>query len=301
MNARPPVALFVYARPDHTQRTLDALAANFGAAETNLTVFCDGARGDEDRDRVEAVASVVSQAEGFRSVRIVRRDHNLGLANNIISGVSEVVKQDGHVIVLEDDIETATGFLDYMRAALDRFRDDDRVWHISGWLYEIERTGLPDYFLWSVMNCWGWATWADRWAHFERNPERIARDWDAVKRRRFNFDGAYDFYRQIVHNQEGRIQTWAIFWYATIFENDGLCLTPTQPFLRNIGLDGSGEHGGIQPAQQLVLDRKFEGLPHHIGPSPEAILRLSQHLAPSRMRKLARSIRRRVRRPHVDR
>ncbi len=294
--SRPPVALFVYARPDHTRRTLDALANNHGAADTDLTIFCDGARSDEDGKRVDAVASVVDQAKGFRSIRVVRRDHNMGLADNIISGVTEIVNQYGHVIVLEDDIETAPGFLDFMRAALDRYRDDSSVWHVSAWLYNIDRSGLPDYFLWPVMNCWGWATWADRWSHFDRDPERISRDWDASKRHRFNFNGAYNFYRQIIHNQEGRIRTWAVFWYATIFENGGLCLTATKPFVRNIGLDGSGEHGGIEPAQNLDMDREFEGLPDDIGPSPEAMGRLSRKLAPSRMHKLARSVGQRLRR-----
>lgn len=301
MSERPPVAVFAYARPEHTRRSLDALARNTGAVDTDVTVFCDGARGDQDRDQVDAVARVVAEATGFRSLKIVRRDRNFGLADNIIAGVSEVAERAGRVIVLEDDIETAPGFLDFMAAALDRYCDDEQVWHVSGWLYDIDRTGLPEYFLWPVMNCWGWATWSDRWAQFDRDPERIDREWDADMKRRFNLDGAHDFYAQITGNLEGRIRTWAIFWYATIFENNGVCLSPTQPFLRNIGLDGSGENSGVGRAQQLDRGREFDGLPGDIGPSPETVLRVSRHLKPRGIRRLAKSVRSRLRGAVVNR
>lgn len=300
MRPRPPVALFAYARPDHTRRTLDALARNNGSIDTDVTVFCDGARGDRDRDPVDAVARVLAGAKGFRSLRVIRRDRNIGLADNIIGGVNEILEMAGQVIVLEDDIETAPGFLDFMAAALDRYRDDRRVWHVSGWLYDIDRTGLPDYFFWPVMNCWGWATWADRWAHFDRDPERIDREWDAQRKRRFNLDGAHDFYDQIAGNLDGRMRTWAVFWYATIFENNGWCLTPTQPFLRNIGLDGTGENSGVAPAQQLDASRAFDGLPDEVGTCPEAVVRISRRLKPRGIRKLASNLSKRLRGAVVD-
>jgi len=55
-------------------------------------------------------------------------------------------------------------------------------------------------------------------------------------------DGAYPFFNQIVGNYTGRNSTWAVFWYATIFDKHGLCLTPSKSLVNNIGLDGSGMH-----------------------------------------------------------
>ncbi len=106
-----------------------------------------------------------------------------------------------------------------MNAALAHYEDNPRVWHVTGWTYPVD-LGVPgDAFFWRVMNCWGWGTWADRWQYFRRDVE-MGRDWSDEKRRRFNLDGAHDFHRQLRLNRIGRIRTWAIFWYATIFEND---------------------------------------------------------------------------------
>ena len=41
-----PVILFVYNRPIHTQKTLEALAANRLATSTDLIIFSDGNKGE---------------------------------------------------------------------------------------------------------------------------------------------------------------------------------------------------------------------------------------------------------------
>ena len=60
---------------------------------------------------------------------------------------------------------------------------------------------------------------------------------------KFTLDGAnYDFWKQIIYNKKNKINTWAIFWYATIFQNNGICLNPVISYTRNIGNDGTGEN-----------------------------------------------------------
>jgi hypothetical protein len=257
-----PIALFVFARPEHTRRTLEALAANTLALQSDLIVYADAARNESEIERVQAVRAMTQEASGFRSVTVVERETNYGLARNIIEGVTEVCSRHGRVIVLEDDIVTGSNFLAFMNTALDQFVNDSKVWHISGWNYPVDPSGLGDAFFWRVMNCWGWATWADRWKFFQKNPQRLVESWDKEKIRRFNLDGAHDFWAQIQANQSGKLNTWAIFWYASIFENDGLCLNPARSFVRNIGIDGSGENcGKSDPFAADVLGVEYEELP----------------------------------------
>ncbi len=92
------------------------------------------------------------------------------------------------------------------------------------------------------MNCYGWATWADRWRYFEKNPKKIVQEFSRKDIRRFNLEGGKKFWKQLKANKKGKISTWAIFWYATIFKNQGLCLNPSHSFVRNIGFDSSGTH-----------------------------------------------------------
>ena len=90
------------------------------------------------------------------------------------------------------------------------------------------------------MNCWGWASWSNRWQHFEKNPVRLFNSWNPVQIKHFNLDGVHDFWSQIESNYHGRLNSWAIFWYAAIHERNGLCLNPTKSLATNIGNDGSG-------------------------------------------------------------
>ena len=69
-----PIAIFAFNRPEHLQRTLDALAANSLADKSHVTIFCDGPRTDEERaktDAARAVACAEIDKGRFASVNIV--------------------------------------------------------------------------------------------------------------------------------------------------------------------------------------------------------------------------------------
>src|SRR3546814_4992166 len=83
-----------FARPDHLRRTIQSLQANAEAALTHVTVYCDGPRNQFDIPQVEAVRQYVDTLEGFASVSVVRQPHNLGLAQSIIIGVTQMLEQD---------------------------------------------------------------------------------------------------------------------------------------------------------------------------------------------------------------
>lgn len=275
MSSIAPIALFVYARPEHTRRTLDALVANRLANQSDLIVYADAPRSENEAEDVRAVRDLVRFASGFRSVNVIEREANYGLARNVIEGVTEVCNRYGRVIVLEDDIVTSPYFLSFMNAALDRYADETRVWHISGWNYPIDPDGLGEAFFWRAMNCWGWATWSDRWAFFQKEPLRLIESWDKEKIKRFNLDGSHDFWGQITENYSGKLNTWAIFWYAAIFENNGLCLNPGKSFARNIGHDGSGENcGDSDPFSGNHLGAEFNSVPDCSGESDLAVQRI---------------------------
>ncbi|WP_170452960.1 sugar transferase [Ruegeria arenilitoris] len=238
-----PVCVFAFNRPEHTRRTLEALAQSPLAASTSLTVFIDGPRNAAEKPIVDAVAQVAETQQGFASIELRRRDRNAGLAVSIEEGVSQMMAEHGRAIILEDDILTSPAFLQYMNLALERYKDTPDVWHIAG--YNEALIGLKlhtDAFFWRFMSCWGWASWSDRWQHFERDPQKIVSEFSSNDIYRFNLDGAEDFWDQVERNLTGEISTWAIFWYATIFRNNGLCLSPAFSYAQNIGLDGSGTH-----------------------------------------------------------
>jgi hypothetical protein len=239
--AAAPVAYFAFNRPAHTKASLASLASNDLASQTDLFAFVDGARNNEDDTAIEEVCRLLSDARvHFRSLTIDRRDQNVGLANSITAGVTRVVGRYGKLIVCEDDLEVSPVFLRYMNDALDHYKDIKKVWHITGFAETLDAHRPDESFFCRAMNCWGWATWDDRWRHFEKNPFELIKEFSPSMIRRFNLDGIEDWWSQVLANANGTKDTWAIFWYATIFQKNGLCLQPYNSFVRNNGWDGTG-------------------------------------------------------------
>lgn len=240
-----PVVLFVYNRLDHTKQTIDALQKNEISNETELYIYSDAVKNNKTEKYVKEVREYIKTIQGFKKVTIIEQKENLGLATSIISGVSDIINTHGKAIVLEDDLVTSPYFLTYMNEALEIYKDEKRVWHISGWNYPTSFDTTEDTYFYRVMDCWGWATWSDRWNHFEKNTDKLIQNFSKKDIKRFNLDGYTDLWRQVKLNKSGRINTWAIYWYATIFQNNGLCLNPVQSFVKNIGHDGTGVHCNI--------------------------------------------------------
>ncbi len=248
-----PVVLFVYNRPWHTKQTVKALQKNVYARESELFIYSDGPNNEEAEEKVREVREYIKTINGFKKIIIFEREKNWGLAENIVDGVTEIINKYGKIIVLEDDLVTSPYFLKFMNEALEFYKNEKKVWHISGWNYSIEIDGLDDVFLWRVMNCWGWATWADRWKYYERNIDKIIESFSEQDIYRFNLDGTHNFWEQVIGNKKGEINTWAIFWYATIFKNNGLCLNPSKSFVQNIGHDGSGVNCGQSDVYKINI------------------------------------------------
>lgn len=237
-----PIALFVYNRPVHTRQTVEALQKNELAEASDLIIFSDAPKTPETSDAVHEVREYIKTINGFNSVSIVERSDNIGLARSIINGVTSLVNEHGRIIVLEDDLITSQYFLTFMNNALDVYQDEAKVMHISGYMFPIDASGLPETFFLRTTSCWGWATWDRAWRHFSKDPKELLAHYTEQEITRFNMDGAHNFWAQVKQNQSGLINTWAIFWYASVFQADGLCLHPATSMVNNVGHDGTGEH-----------------------------------------------------------
>lgn len=234
--------MFVYDRLWHTTQTIEALQANTLAGQSDLIIYSDAPKDEKSRQQVKEVRDYVHTIKGFKSITVVERQQNWGLARSIIEGVTAVIQEYGSVIVLEDDLVTSPYFLQFMNDALLFYHDKKSVWHICGWSYPFKPSDPDATFLWRLMNSWGWATWADRWQYFEKETQALLETFSASDIDRFNLDNTESFWNQVLDNHSGKLNTWAVFWYATIFQHQGLCLNPKQTYVANIGCDDSGTH-----------------------------------------------------------
>ncbi|MFM2476540.1 hypothetical protein [Celerinatantimonas sp. MCCC 1A17872] len=238
-----PIVLFVFDRLEHTMRTIQSLQNNYLADSSILYIYSDGPK--ENKNSVFAVQQVrdyILSITGFKKVNIIYNKTNKGLANSIISGVTDVISKHHRVIVLEDDIVTAPFFLKYMNDSLNKYCETEKVMSISGGNYPVDLSTVnSETFFLRIPLCWGWATWEDRWEKFNRDLS-LVNTLSLSEVKYMNFDNSHNFFQQAELNLSGRLKTWFIFWYIVAVKQKMLTLFPKEKICMNIGFDGTGQN-----------------------------------------------------------
>lgn len=255
-----PIALFVYNRLWHTQQTVESLQKNELADASDLFVFSDGPKSEADKDKVRAVRNYLKTVEGFRSVTVFEQERNLGLAQSIIAGITDIVGRFGKIIVLEDDIVSSQYFLRFMNEALEYYKDEDKIISIHGYIYPI-KSRLPDTFFLRGADCWGWGTWKRGWELFEPDGKRLLNELNARGlTRQFDLDSSYDYTKMLEDQVSGKNDSWAIRWYASAFLKGKLTLYPGKSLVRNTGTDSSGTHCGTSNIFETAVSCERNGI-----------------------------------------
>ena len=269
-----PVVLFVYNRPDHLMKTLEALSLNHLVQETPLYIFSDGAKTNEEAKQVSLVRRLcyeLKKKDIFLSVHIFENNTNLGLANSVIGGVTNIINKHNSVIVLEDDIVTSKNFLAYMNNVLKHYNPDKSVFSVTGYVFPSKVFSIDNkypYDTFSGFRCssWSWGTWVDRWNSVDWDiPNYKSFIRDEKKKEEFNRGGS-DMSEMLDMQMKGKIDSWAIRFCYSHYINNAICIYPVKELVRNIGLDNSGAHCGKNP---LLEHKKLDDgwLPQKFCPS----------------------------------
>lgn len=256
MSELAPIALFVYRRASHLRATLEALRANPEAAASDLWIFSDAPRDASVAPAVAQVRALIAGVTGFRSVRVIERSRNFGLAGSIVDGVTNLCAEYGRTIVLEDDLVTAPGFLGFINRGLDRYAHQDRVMQVSGFMFPVSVAAGHDSLFLPFPTSWGWGCWQRSWQHFIADIGQ----WQTLRgsaemRHKLDLDGAYDYSGLLDAQAAGKVDSWAVRWHLSVMLRSGLVLYPRRSLVSNIGIDGSGTHGvGSPELQRAVAD-----------------------------------------------
>lgn len=256
-----PIALFVYNRPDHTLRTLEALSNNKLSDRSHLIIYCDGPKnsaGQDEANSVNAVRKLVSKFHWPGTKEIYEEPFNKGLSNSVIDGITATVTKYGKVIVIEDDIVTSPGFITYMNDALKLYEQDKQVMSVTGYCFPCGHK--KDTFLIKAgTSTWAWGTWYDSWKLFNSNAQELLDNINSKSLSyQFNFKNSYDYHGMLQKQVNGHIDSWGIRWYASVLLNEGYGLWPGQSLANNIGHDNSGSHCTTE--NRYWHDKLSEGL-----------------------------------------
>lgn len=242
MKRNAPIILFAFNRLDAVKRTVESLLMNSEAADSELFVFVDGPREHvaADKDKVEAVRSYVKTIEGFAQLHYTFSTINKGLGASVIEGVTQVIRQYGKAIVVEDDLYCGKNFLAYMNQGLERYAADKEVFSVCGYTNRVKRPKGYDYDAYACVrsSSWGWGTWSDRWESVDWELE----DWNACEAhgKAFNRWGGSDCFGMLSDWHQGKNQSWAIRFCYSQFVQKKVSVFPLISKVANEGFDGQG-------------------------------------------------------------
>lgn len=256
-----PIGLSTYIRLPHIQQTIAALQKNALAEQSELFVFSDAPRlGDEER--VAAVRSYLRTVNGFNEVHIIERERNNRVANNR-NGMKLLLNRFGRMIFLEEDVVTAPGFLTFMNQALEVYRNNDKVFAITGYCPPIEahRYTRSDAFLLPSCNYWGFAIWKERFDQVRMKTPA----WDVFKTIGNPFSLASymsigpDIPYMFLLDARGKLDAGDIKFSFEMWRKGSFLLVPTVSLTTNTGFDGAGEHCGTEQKYETVMSDRKDG------------------------------------------
>ncbi|MDB5104282.1 MAG: glycosyltransferase and protein [Fibrobacteres bacterium] len=268
-----PVALVAYNRPEHTRQVLRALSDR---GIRNLHIFLDGAKGNGDEQSVRETRKLAESVDWIRP-EIHTVDRNRGLAKSIVAAADLLFSEHEHMVLLEDDCVPQKHCFDFMAKALDKYRDDEKVFGISGYSVPMTPDLLARYpydaYFCPRIGSWGWATWKRAWRLMETDILTACRK--ALDKGVDLDQGGNDIRPSLEGLLQGTVKdVWTLNWVLTVYLHGGQFLYPMVSHIDNIGMDGTGVHCGKTDRYQTVLAQApATRFPDRIATDPGVIAR----------------------------
>lgn len=236
------VLLLFFNRPDTFAQVFEQVRK---ARPSQLFLYQDGARGERDREGVEACRKIAENVDWECEVHRKYQEQNYGCDPSEYISQKWAFSVVDKCIVLEDDDVPSQSFFPFCKELLDRYANDTRISMISGFNPDEVTEGVPyDYLFTSAFAIWGWASWRrviDQWdgtysfLDDEYNVQQLERLIKVRKLRR-NFLKICRDYRET-----GKEYYESIFRAAMLL-NNGLAIMPTHNLVNNIGLTADSTH-----------------------------------------------------------
>jgi hypothetical protein len=238
-----PVLLLAYNRPEKLSQLIQRIRV---LRPSVLLVSVDGPKISKpgDKDLVLATQKIIQSIDWDVKIETRFREENIGLRLAVQDSVNWAISQYGKVIVIEDDAVPGPQLLDFFNFNLQKFADDQKVMHVSGYNVVPPQNLLSDTGsrFSRYPESFAWATWERAWKHYDENLTwglessvrdiaKITGSTTSALRWKLNFHDA----------AAGRIGSWAYRWISSMWSQNGTTVAPNRNLLSYSGFD-EGTH-----------------------------------------------------------
>jgi len=235
-----PIVLFCFKRLDTLIKCIDSLKSCPESNESDLIIYSDAARNEDEYIKVNEVRYYLKNISGFKSITIIEREINMGVDYNIINGIKEMVQKFDKFIIVEDDLVVNHQFLSFLNTSLNYYEHYNDIITVTGFNY----VKVPLQYKWDCYfirrsNPWGWATWSNKikdvdWEILDKDLFLDSK----VLQRKFNYLGS-DLTRMLKNTINSKIRAWDIRLDYFMFKKNKMTIYPCKNLVLNIGFNRS--------------------------------------------------------------
>ncbi len=232
-----PVLFLIFNRPDATAKVFEQIRA---AKPPRLYIAADGPRkgATADEQLCAETRKITAGIDWECGVKRLYRHENLGCKYGVSAAIDWFFDHESEGIILEDDCLPANSFFEFCDVLLEKYRNDDRVRHITGCNLQLgKKWGDASYYFSNRTHVWGWAGWKRVWNDYDLHLKNY-READALQA--MNNIYADDLVATAWTNifkdvKAGKINSWAYPLDFCNFFNNGLVIIPNENLISNIG------------------------------------------------------------------
>jgi hypothetical protein len=270
-----PVLLLLYDRLDTTFKVLEKIRE---VKPSRLYIAADGYRRThpQEKESCEEARKIVNHIDWDCEIKTLFPDENSGPRVFVGGAISWFFEQEEDGIVLEHDCVPDTTFFSFCETLLDRYKDDERIMHISGDNFQYGKwRGDGSYYFSRYNHIWGFATWRRAWKHYDNSFS----DYESFVKNNL-IDNIFSKPREkefwlhhfrLVH--EGKIVTWDAQWTMNMWMQNGLAILPNVNLVSNIGFgDKSLNTAGTDHRMAAIPTQSIKEIKHpkYVMPDTEA-------------------------------
>jgi hypothetical protein len=242
-----PILISAFNRPDTTRKIFEIVKK---IKPTKLFISIDGSRDILEELKVKEVKEIFNDIDWECEVKKRYHKTNQGLLKCELGAFNWFFDNIEEGIILEDDCIPNESFFKFCEEMLIRYRNDDRIMHISGSNFQRgwKRDNTSSYYASKYSHVWGFATWSKSWKKYNHE----MKDYLKLKKEGFfsnliNNRADRNFVLHIMdeayYNNNSAID---IRWMFTIMKNDGCVILPNENLVRNVGFSEFSTHTKVE-------------------------------------------------------
>lgn len=246
-----PVLFLIFNRLETTKKILEEIKK---AKPKQLFIAADGPRNIDEKKKTDAIRKYVLKNVDWRcDVKTLFREKNLGCKYAVSSAITWYFENVEEGIILEDDCLPSQSFFRFCQEMLEKYKDNQKVMHVSGTNIEGTSKIKEDYFFSDTFNVWGWATWRRAWKNYDVEMKSWKKSWlKALSRRKTGIINMLRYLRINWLTYKGGIDTWDYQWDFSCLINDGVSIVPKKNLISNIGVGGGTHNTNYNDSKKII-------------------------------------------------